>query len=120
MILLDFLDVAFFIKKRFSGRQLFIPVSAGVGPRGRSSGALNPAIACMPATGFRTRETGDLTNVGANGNYWCSSPYASGNVNAGDLNFTVSNVNPFNNPNRSYALSVRCVQHLRDCFFNLF
>ncbi|MDE6711903.1 MAG: fibrobacter succinogenes major paralogous domain-containing protein, partial [Alistipes sp.] len=65
----------------------------------------------MSATGYRDRTSGALTNVGANGNYWSSSSYCAGNPNAGDLNFTSSNVNPLNNPNRANGLSVRCAQH---------
>jgi len=53
-----------------------------------------------------------LANVGASGDVWSSSTYASGNINAGDLYFTAGNANPLNNPNRANGLSVRCVQHL--------
>ena len=82
-----------------------------------------PAIAfhiLPPAAGNRNRETGALTSVGANGNYWSSSSYAAGNVNAGNLWFNSGNVNPLNNTNRANGLSVRCVQHLHGVVFYLF
>jgi len=53
-----------------------------------------------------------LTNVGANSNYWSSSPLSSDACQASALNFTSGNVNPFNTPGRAWANSVRCVQHL--------
>ncbi|MDE6446658.1 MAG: fibrobacter succinogenes major paralogous domain-containing protein [Alistipes sp.] len=62
------------------------------------------------ATGYRHRESGVLTNVGGEGDVWASSSYASGNINAGFLNFNAGNVNPLNNTNRANGLSVRCVQ----------
>ena len=60
-----------------------------------------------------------MTNVGTNGYVYSSSSYASGDRNAGYLNFNASNVNPLNNANRAAALSVRCVQHLQGLFFYL-
>ncbi len=72
------------------------------------------------ATGYRHRETGALTNVGTEGDVWSSSSRYAGSNNAGNLNFTSSNVNPLNNTNRAYGLSVRCVQHLRRAVFYLF
>jgi len=65
------------------------------------------------ATGYRHNTTGALTNVGTNAYYYSSSSFATGNINAGYLNFNSGNVNPLNNANRAAALSVRCVQHLR-------
>ncbi len=65
------------------------------------------------AAGYRHRDGGALTNVGAEGDVWCSSTYASGNINAGFLNFNATWVNPLNNTHRAHGLSVRCVQHLR-------
>ncbi len=50
--------------------------------------------------------------VGTNGYAWSSSTFASGNINAGNLNFNSGNVNPLNANNRSNGFSVRCVQHL--------
>ena len=71
-----------------------------------------------PAAGARGRETGTLENVGTGGFDWSSSPYAAGDRNASFVGFTASYVQPFRTDNRSYALSVRCVQHLRrSCFF---
>ncbi|MDE7006008.1 MAG: hypothetical protein K2O82_05750 [Alistipes sp.] len=51
-----------------------------------------------------------MANVGASGDYWSSSSYAAGSVNAADLNFNAGHVNPLNTPSRAYGLSVRCVQ----------
>ena len=65
------------------------------------------------ASGYRHRETGAMTNVGAEGDLWSSSPNASGNHNAGNLNFNAGNVNPLNGTNRANGFPVRCVQHLR-------
>ena len=62
------------------------------------------------ASGYRHRETGAMTNVGAEGDLWSSSPNVSGNHNAGNLNFNAGNVNPLNGTNRANGLSVRCVQ----------
>ncbi|MCM1150829.1 MAG: fibrobacter succinogenes major paralogous domain-containing protein [Alistipes sp.] len=67
----------------------------------------------MLASGYRHRETGALTNVGANGDYWSSSPAAAGNANGGFLWFTASNMHPLQNDNRANGLTVRCVQHLQ-------
>ena len=65
------------------------------------------------AAGNRHRESGALTNVGTEGDYWSSSSNYAGSNNAGNLNFRSSNVYPLNNTNRANGLSVRCVQHLR-------
>jgi hypothetical protein len=54
-----------------------------------------------------------LTSVGASGFAWSSSPNASGSVNAGNLGFDATVVNPLNNNNRANGFPVRCVQHLR-------
>jgi len=66
----------------------------------------------MPAAGYRHVTTGALTNVGTEGDYWSSSSYASGNINAGFMSFNATWVNPVNNTNRANGLAVRCVQHL--------
>ncbi len=90
--------------------------SAADFPR-RPSAAFIPAIAVKAsAAGIRNRETGALTNVGTNGDYYGSSSFASGNNNASYLTFTASNVNPLNAGTRANGRSVRCVQHLRSCF----
>ncbi len=92
-------------------RQFFIPVCAGATtehpPRIQTSDCHNIA------TGYRHNDTGALASVGAGGYAWSSSTYASGNINAGFLNFNATWVNPLNNTNRANGLSVRCVQHLR-------
>jgi hypothetical protein len=54
-----------------------------------------------------------LTSVGTSGFAWSSSPNASGSVNAGNLGFDATVVNPLNNNNRANGFPVRCVQHLR-------
>ena len=70
----------------------------------------------MPATGYRANTTGALLNVGANGHWWSSSSYASGNINAGSFFCDDSRVNPLNNDNRANGFSVRCVQHPNGLF----
>ena len=59
-----------------------------------------------------------MTSVGASGFAWSSSPNASGSVNAGNLGFDATVVNPLNNNNRANGFPVRCVQHLHhgSCF----
>ena len=89
--------------------QLSIPVcseAAGVG----FFGAFIPAIASFTAAGYRHCESGDLTSVGGSGNYWSSSSYAAGNINAGYLGFNSGLVYPLGNASRAGGLSVRCVQ----------
>ncbi|WP_195497469.1 hypothetical protein [Alistipes senegalensis] len=63
----------------------------------------------MPASGYRNRTSGALTNVGSNGYSWSSSP-TQGSTNAGYLNFSASNVNPQNNNYRANGFPVRCVR----------
>ena len=62
-----------------------------------------------PASGYRNRTSGALTNVGSNGYSWSSSPTQS-STNAGNLNFNATNVNPQNNNSRAYGFPVRCVR----------
>ena len=73
-----------------------------------------------PAAGYRDRVgTGALLAVGANGYVWSSSTFASGNINAGNMDFNATWVNPLNANNRSNGFSVRCVQHLcGSCFLS--
>ncbi|MDE7305218.1 MAG: fibrobacter succinogenes major paralogous domain-containing protein, partial [Alistipes sp.] len=63
-----------------------------------------------PAAGYRHRESGALTSVGGSGNYWSSSSFAAGNINAGYLLFSSGTVRPLDYTFRAYGLSVRCVQ----------
>ncbi len=77
------------------------------------SGIFVRAIAIAPATGVRHRETGAVALVDEHGNCWASSSFAAGNLNAGGLHLKRDAVNPVNNHNRAWGLSVRCVQHLR-------
>ena len=61
--------------------------------------------------GYRDRTgTGALGGVGTSGYAWSSSSYASGNINAGNLGFNATVVNPLNNNNRANGFPVRCVQ----------
>ena len=62
-----------------------------------------------PASGYRSRASGALTNVGSGGYSWSSSP-TQGSTNAGYLNFSASNVNPQNNNYRANGFPVRCVR----------
>lgn len=57
-----------------------------------------------------------MTSVGTSGYAWSSSPNASGSVNAGNLGFNATVVNPLNNNNRANGFPVRCVQHLQTAF----
>ncbi|MDE5708254.1 MAG: hypothetical protein K2I32_02195, partial [Alistipes sp.] len=70
----------------------------------------------VPASGFRERLTGALSNVGAGGWAWSASPYAAGNENASGFRLQSGNIDPMNNFERSYGFTVRCVQHLRAVF----
>jgi hypothetical protein len=69
------------------------------------------------AAGYRNNATGALGNVGTNGEYFSSSPLSASIAQASALWFNSGNVNPLSNPNRANGRSVRCVQHLRSCFF---
>ncbi|MDE6045863.1 MAG: fibrobacter succinogenes major paralogous domain-containing protein [Alistipes sp.] len=82
--------------------------------------SFNPAIVCNgTASGNRNRETGALTNVGAYGECWSSSPAAAGSGNACYLEFNSDRSYPMNSNYRANGFSVRCVQHLRELFFIL-
>ncbi|GHU68096.1 hypothetical protein FACS189413_04190 [Bacteroidia bacterium] len=63
----------------------------------------------LPAAGNRNRNTGAMNNVGANGNYWSSSPTGTNSFN---LNFNSGSINGANTNNRSNGLTVRCVAEL--------
>ena len=69
-----------------------------------------------PASGFRTSTTGALNAVGTYGGYWSASPSAAGGSDAGFIRFDSSYVNPLTAIYRTYAFTVRCVQHLRAAF----
>ncbi len=62
------------------------------------------------AAGYLTYSDGGLNNPDAGGGYWSSSPYDSGDTNAGRLYFGASYVYPLNVDGRGYGFSVRCVQ----------
>ena len=72
-----------------------------------------------PAAGYRARETGILDAVGTGGHWWLSSSFATGNLHAGSLDFGTESVSSLGWLTRSYGVSVRCVQHLHDCFLLL-
>ena len=67
---------------------------------------IQEVIILCRASGYRNRISGALNNVGTNGNSWSSAP--SG-VNASNLNFNATNVNPLNSNNRANGFPVRCV-----------
>ncbi|WP_129650649.1 hypothetical protein [Alistipes senegalensis] len=62
-----------------------------------------------PASGFRNRTSGALTNVGSVGYSWSSSP-AQSSTYAGNLSFGATGVYPQNNSSRAYGFPVRCVR----------
>ncbi|MDE6374978.1 MAG: fibrobacter succinogenes major paralogous domain-containing protein [Alistipes sp.] len=103
------------VKVRRSGRQLFIPACLCVVilPLRHSF----QRLLYSAASGYRERVSGALGGVGTNGYAWSSAPYASGNANAGNLNFNSTAVNPLNNNARANGFTVRCVQHLRGLFY---
>ena len=73
------------------------------------------AIAYAPVSGFRSYAAGALSNVGTSGHFWSSSPQ-SGSTDASHLDFrSTAFFAQVGNP-RSYAFTVRCVQHLRLLF----
>lgn len=57
------------------------------------------------ASGYRANDSGALTNVTGNGNYWSFAPNSQ--TNARNLNFNSGNVNPLNNNERSNGFAVR-------------
>ncbi len=62
------------------------------------------------AAGYLRYSDGSLSNPDAYGYYWSSSPYTSGNPNAGRLGFSASSVYPLYDGSRGNGFSVRCVQ----------
>ncbi len=72
-----------------------------------------------PAAGYRNTTSGALGNVGTHGWYWASSPFFSGDEQAGHLWLHAGAVKPLDDSQRANALSVRCVQHLRLLFIRL-
>ena len=62
----------------------------------------------MPAPGYRNPNSGELVNVGSNGNYWSGTPSGT---NGYGFNFNPTDVNPSNaGCNRADARLVRCLQ----------
>ena len=62
-----------------------------------------------PASGYRNRASGALSNVGSGGYSWSSSPTQS-SASAGSLRFDATGVGPQNNSSRAYGFPVRCVR----------
>ena len=62
-----------------------------------------------PASGYRDRTSGALTNVGSSGFSWSSSPTQSSTY-AGSLSFSAAGVYPQNNYSRVFGFPVRCVR----------
>ena len=62
----------------------------------------------LQALGFRSSDVGDPNLVGANGLYWASSSYNSGQ--GFYMNFYSSGVNPSTNSIRTNGLAIRCVR----------
>lgn len=60
------------------------------------------------ASGYRNLNSGALTNVGSNGNYWSFA--SNSQTNARNLNFNSGGVNPLNTNNRANGFSVRPVR----------
>ncbi len=71
-----------------------------------------------PAAGHRTNDAGTLLDAGLYGRCWSSSPYASGDHNAGYLRFWAKEVTPLYNMKRANAISVRCVQASTELLFH--
>ena len=62
-----------------------------------------------PASGYRNRTSGALTNVGSSGYSWSSSPTQSSS-NAGYLSFSATFVSPQYDNSRACGFPVRCVR----------
>ncbi len=61
----------------------------------------------LPAAGSRNYQSGALTNVGSNGNYWSSISFLS--TNSYYLNFSGTYIYSDGATNRAFGYSVRCV-----------
>ena len=64
------------------------------------------------ASGNRLSGSGGLTNVGANGYAWSSSPAGATSVYGSFLVFFSSDVHPEGSGHRAYGFPVRCVQDI--------
>ncbi|MDE5708691.1 MAG: fibrobacter succinogenes major paralogous domain-containing protein [Alistipes sp.] len=69
------------------------------------------------ASGYRTTTAGALSNVGAQGDYWSSSPDSATSANADGMWLETGRIIPIGSTNRAYGFTVRCVQHLRIVFY---
>ena len=61
----------------------------------------------LPSGGYRGYTSAGLNDLGSDGYYWSSTPNG---VNAYNLNFNSTAVNPANNNNRANGFSVRCIK----------
>lgn len=64
----------------------------------------------MALGGYRDYSSAGLNNLGSNGYYWSSS---INGINAYNLNFNSTAVNPANNNNRANGFSARCIKDLQ-------
>ncbi len=71
------------------------------------------------AAGYRDGKTGVLGGVGVEGSAWSSSTSRAGDFNATRFHFKGGEVRPCESLRRAVGFSVRCVQHLHDCFLLL-
>ena len=68
----------------------------------------SPSTTWYPASGYRNKDDGSLSNVGNYGDYWSASPYSSF---AYYLRFNYyGDVYPSNHYSRAFGSSVRCLQ----------
>ncbi len=72
-----------------------------------------------PAAGYRNWSAGDLGSVGYEGDIWSATTLDVGRAGASFLSFHATRVYPLCGWYRASGYSVRCVQHLHDCFLLL-
>ena len=71
---------------------------------------MEKVIFFQAASGYRNNASGDVNNVGSNGNYWSVGSYAAGY--AYFLNFSSSYIYPQNGSYRANGFSVRPAREL--------
>ncbi|WP_304953677.1 hypothetical protein, partial [uncultured Alistipes sp.] len=72
-----------------------------------------------PAAGYRLTTSGALACIGDESLLWSSSSNLPTSHNAAGFHFHGVDVLPLSGNNRSYAFSVRCVQHPPDSLFKV-
>ncbi len=72
-----------------------------------------------PAAGYRVKSSGALACIGDESLLWSSSSNLPTSHNAAGFHFHGVDVLPLSGNNRSYAFSVRCVQHPPDSLFKV-